>query len=151
MFAVNIDVQLAEVDDRVNYITSLYGFGKFKVVRPKVNRVTYDMRNSNWHFILVANWYRTLARSGPAAISRWKWNDIDHNCHFELSILKMPFIKMPSHWRFSFVSTVGRCKRTRYLPTDMLLLLFWSNQTVSSILNSFCLKSFASLPNYFGI
>lgn len=70
MFAVNIDVQLATVDDRVNYITSLYGFGKFKVVRPKVDRVTYDMRNSNWHFILVANWYRTLARSGPAAISR---------------------------------------------------------------------------------
>lgn len=82
-------------------------FGKFKVVHLMVvNDVTYDKRNSNWHFILLPNRCRspthtlTHARCDADEIERHQWPLQNVNIEKDL-------YQMFSHRKFCCVSPNG--------------------------------------------
>lgn len=81
-------------------------FGKFKVVHLVVNDVTYDKRNSNWHFILLPNWCRSSTHSLTHA-----WCDADeiewHQRPLQNVNIEKDLYQISSHRKFCCVSANG--------------------------------------------
>lgn len=85
---------------------------------------------------------------------RWRMNGIVPNCHFNVSILKMAFIKcfrtgnsvlFRQNGNWLFARDVRRTvQRSRYLRTNFSVAIVFRTKD-SAILNSFCLKCFVSL------